>query len=372
MDIPRSLSTLEIKERPLAALRRYYPGFFGAAFLVLLRIAIGWHLMYEGLQKILSTPEGKHYLGRYFEPTKGPSFSSEGYQRNATGPFARQFRSLIPDVDSRDALNIDRLKDSWLAEQRRVANYYAFDTEQQEQAGKELTARETLAQVWFEDPENREKIKKYLDGLDELARIEAQPHKMTYEVERFYDKRKSLESDRRSLVAPIDGWTKVLRDSWVGLANETQKAEKAKDGLGEYKPDLTEVQKADFVTMIGLTVCGLCLMLGLFTPVAALGASGFLMLFYISMPPWPGLPEAPNAEGHYSIVNKNLIEFFACLSLAATPSGLWLGLDALLFGWIDRLRARRANARLASEIVAEINAAPGERVAVSIKPKQTR
>jgi hypothetical protein len=132
---------------------------------------------------------------------------------------------------------------------------------------------------------------------------------------------------------------------------------------------MTEVQRADYITMIGLTACGLCLILGLFTPVAALGASVFLMLFYISMPPWPGLPEAPNAEGHYIIVNKNLIEFFACLALAATPSGLWLGLDALLFGWLDRLMARRANARLAREIVAELNAAPAERVAVSIKPK---
>ena len=348
-------------------MRRYYPGFFGAAFLVLLRIAIGWHLMYEGLQKIMSTPEGKHYLGRYFEPTKGPSFTSEGYQRSATGPFARQFRGMIPDVDSRDALNFDKLKDSWLSEMHRVGNHFAFDSEQQDQAGKELTAREKLAQAWFEDPENREKIKKYFDGLDELARLEAQPRKMTFEVERFYEMRKSLEADRRALVAPGATWTKAVRDSWVSLATKAQK-----DKSGEYSPELSEVQRADYITMIGLTACGLCLMLGLFTPVAALGASAFLMLFYISMPPWPGLPEAPNAEGHYSIVNKNLIEFFACLALAATPSGLWLGIDALLFGWIDRLRARRANERLAREIVSDINTMPTERVAVSIKPKKTR
>ena len=42
------------------------------------------------------------------------------------------------------------------------------------------------------------------------------------------------------------------------------------------------------------------------------------------------------AEGHYLYVNKNLIEMLACLALASTPNGLWLGLDALLFGWIDR------------------------------------
>ena len=54
------------------------------------------------------------------------------------------------------------------------------------------------------------------------------------------------------------------------------------------------------------------------------------------MPPWPGLPEAPIAEGHYVYVNKNLIEMLACLVLASTPNGLWIGLDALLFGWIGR------------------------------------
>ena len=50
------------------------------------------------------------------------------------------------------------------------------------------------------------------------------------------------------------------------------------------------------------------------------------------MPPWPGLPVGKASEGHYLFVNKNLIELLACLALAATPNGLWLGLDALLFG----------------------------------------
>ena len=54
------------------------------------------------------------------------------------------------------------------------------------------------------------------------------------------------------------------------------------------------------------------------------------------MPPWPGLPASPMAEGHYLIVNKNLIEMLACLALVCIPTGLWIGLDALLFGWMRR------------------------------------
>ena len=38
---------------------RYYPGFLAAFFIVLLRIAIGWHFLYEGCEKVQATLEGK-------------------------------------------------------------------------------------------------------------------------------------------------------------------------------------------------------------------------------------------------------------------------------------------------------------------------
>jgi uncharacterized membrane protein YphA (DoxX/SURF4 family) len=327
---------------------------------VLLRIAIGWHLLSEGLHKIMSTPEGKTALGRYFKPTEGPTFSSEGYQRGATGPFRDNFRNLIPDVDSRDLLDLPRLKEEWAAELQRIANHYGFDDKQKEQAGKDLAAREAVAQAWFDDSENHDKIRKYLDNLDSLARLGARTDKMSFEVERYYEARKSLDTDRRALVAPILAWSKALHDSWIGLATESQAA------IGPYLDPPTEIQKADRITMYGLTICGLALMLGLFTPLAALGGAGFLMLFYISMPPWPGLPVPPNVEGHYVFVNKNLIEFLALLVLAATPSGLWLGIDALLFGWIGRIRYRR---ELRREAAAQVYT---ERPVVIIPQSKTR
>ncbi len=66
-------------------------------------------------------------------------------------------------------------------------------------------------------------------------------------------------------------------------------------------------------------------------------------MIYLSMPPWPGLPTNPRAEGHYFIVSKNLIELLACLVVATTPSGHWIGLDALFFG--ARRRRRLAPAQ---------------------------
>jgi len=90
------------------------------------------------------------------------------------------------------------------------------------------------------------------------------------------------------------------------------------------------------VTMCGLLILGLLLIVGLATPLAALGAAGLLMMFYFAMPPWPGLPANPMAEGTYLIMNKTLIEALALLAIAALPTGFWFGLDALAFGWIGR------------------------------------
>ena len=36
----------------------YYPGFLAASFIVLLRIAIGWHFLNEGWEKVDSTYGG--------------------------------------------------------------------------------------------------------------------------------------------------------------------------------------------------------------------------------------------------------------------------------------------------------------------------
>lgn len=374
-------------------MRRYYPGFFGAAFLVLLRIAIGWHLLSEGLYKLMSMPDARGEIvagaektreaeqkgnekskgwlfGKYFRPTDGPAFSSEAYNRNASGPFARSFRSLISDVDGREALDFPTLQKTWKAEMDRVAAHYGFDVAQKDQAAGALAKQEKDTEDWFKEPETRSKIKQYIDNLDALERLDAKPNKMSYEVERYHEARKSLEADRKALVAPIDSWTKALRDAWSSLATPEQR-----DRAGAYQPAPTEIQKADKITAYGLTICGLLLMLGLFTPIAALASSGFLMLFYLSMPPWPGLPVPPNVEGHYVFVNKNLIEFFACLVLASTPNGLWAGLDALLFGWIDRLRARRVLRREQAEFAQAVReaAAHPEAIVVAVpKTSKTR
>lgn len=92
-------------------------------------------------------------------------------------------------------------------------------------------------------------------------------------------------------------------------------------------PSLVHV--TDLIVPIGLLLVGLSLMLGLFTQIGCAGAVAFLTLFYLSQPPFAGLPQ-PGAEGAYLVVNKNLIELSAVLTVMAFRTGAIAGLDMLL------------------------------------------
>ena len=94
---------------------------------------------------------------------------------------------------------------------------------------------------------------------------------------------------------------------------------------------------ADLITMWGLTLVGLCLILGLFTRLASIGGIAFLALFYLCNPPFVGYFYSIPTEGSYLLVNKNLVELCALVVIFATGSGRFAGLDRIL----HRLFARR-------------------------------
>lgn len=93
--------------------------------------------------------------------------------------------------------------------------------------------------------------------------------------------------------------------------------------------------------MWGLIILGSLLLLGFLTRIAALGGAVMLTMFYLVWPPWPGVPDAPGPE-HSLIVDKNLIEVMALLSIAALPTGTWFGIDGMFSRLWRRWRVRRA------------------------------
>jgi uncharacterized membrane protein YphA (DoxX/SURF4 family) len=102
----------------------------------------------------------------------------------------------------------------------------------------------------------------------------------------------------------------------------------------------TLIDYLDWSTRWFLLVVGVLLMVGLFTRLSCFAAAGFLLLTVLTQPSLPWFPAAPNSEGNYLVVNKNVIEMVALLALMTTRNGQWFGLDAIV-SWAFGGRRRR-------------------------------
>src|SRR5205823_3046682 len=124
---------------------------------------------------------------------------------------------------------------------------------------------------------------------------------------------------------------KEMREAVHSVLNEEQAQKKRyKDVARLALTDRDLLGWTDFLVPLGLVVIGGCLLLGLCTRTACVLGAVLLLSFYVAMPPLPGSPDKPKAEGHYLIVNKNVVGLLALLTLATTASGRWFGLDRVI------------------------------------------
>lgn len=96
-------------------LRRY--SLAAVVFLVVLRIGIGWQLLYEGLWKIdtLNSPK---------------PWTSAGYLKNSVGPLRNQFRAMTGDPDDLGWLDYDTVSARWIDWAERFEKHYELDPKQ--------------------------------------------------------------------------------------------------------------------------------------------------------------------------------------------------------------------------------------------------
>ena len=99
----------------------------------------------------------------------------------------------------------------------------------------------------------------------------------------------------------------------------------------------------NLANIYGLMLIGLLLMLGLFTRFSAVAGVLLIMLYYVANPPFVGFIGEATGEGHYLIVNKNLIEMAVLSFLAFLSPSMMFGLDRLLS------HRKRANATASIE-----------------------
>jgi uncharacterized membrane protein YphA (DoxX/SURF4 family) len=101
---------------------------------------------------------------------------------------------------------------------------------------------------------------------------------------------------------------------------------------GSWKPwKWSQMQLINFAVTYGITAIGLCLMLGLFTRLAALGGAAFMCFVVMTQPAWPTIyPLDLPQLGHALLVNNDFIEMVAPLVIASSAVGRWGGLDHFL------------------------------------------
>ena len=346
--------------------------------LLALRLAIGWHFLFEGLHKIHS-----YHLG----PTDtSKPFTSEPYFKVAPTFFGKLMRSQFDDplaviaetttqpktmtaaefanlsgeeqaklCPPAVAKQIDDMEDeteaaikTWAEQDRKAAKTEAERQAAQKKAdsSKEtglayLTAAKAKYARWVYGVDDRDAKVKFLTGDAPLSAPERLEHiewlkkqlehvehrrdvrlgNGSYEVKRATELRTDLQTEEAGLAADAKAFVAELRTD----LNDGKPVKEDADA----KP-VSMGKRMDQVTMWFIAGVGACLMAGLFTRLSCVLAAGFLVMTYLTHPAVPWYPQPPNTEGNPLFVNKNVIEALALLALATFPTGRWLGLDALI------------------------------------------
>jgi uncharacterized membrane protein YphA (DoxX/SURF4 family) len=343
-------------------------------FLIALRLAIGWHFFIEGAEKLHTA-----------------SWSSEPYLREAIGPLASTYHRLAGDrlLDKLTAVNDKELpptlEHEWQAYYDAFFQHYGLSLEQQIRAegrfeaaklrtaewlskGKEdvviiapyppelkvpLTVKERLDKLAYlqdrvRDAESRlpsnnaELQKRYKDAKADLARWRGGLKKsLDAQTAKMKDALKSVLFDDYTFVCAALAPSIYLRQLPTAATMAVGQplfahvsAQSPQDAVPEPirlpRKYWQLLEYSDAGVTWGLIVLGGALMLGLFSRLASAAGALLVLSFYLAMPPLPGYPEVPRAEGHYLIINKTLIEALALGALAFIPTGRWAGVDGLL------------------------------------------
>jgi uncharacterized membrane protein YphA (DoxX/SURF4 family) len=345
--------------------------------LILLRIAIGWHLLFAGLAKFEADYKG-----------------SEGYLQNSGGPLAPTFHRMAGDrLADRLAADPDTgkpahdrfppaLATEWNDYFEAFAAHYNLTAEQRQTAKEKIDKIKDDAVIWMtKEPVTIKKtspygppaevtktvpewVKEYQATRQKVREQSAGDFSYAFSLPSLADntdprasERKEVADIRNELTKSLDGYKKEMKESLYPLVTEEQAA---KGPFNEaVKPawtHMTQLDWIDFAVRWGLTISGACLILGLFTRTNCVIGALLLLSFYLAVPPLPGLPEAFRAEG-YPYINKNIIEMLALLTLATTHSGRWAGLDAILY-FLNPFRRHAPQPRLAGPRRGETSTAP--------------
>jgi len=295
-------------------------------FMVLLRVAIGWHFAYEGVYKLLED-----------------DWRATAYLQQSYGPLRPYYLKFVDDNEGLGRLTHERAEQRLDARYAVLAEHYEMTEEQRKQVESFIEMKKVgnsnnpddrvYLDAIFADADFNKQLADYKKFLEEIHAREQSWFGPPYNNERLLFDYGKMAQAREALLARVQAPQKAMEEYVLKLLTPEQMTQ------GPPPNEKSQTAFSDFSNKWALTLVGVCLMLGLFTRLAALGGVGLLCMYYFAMPPWPGLPESPMAEGHYWIVNKNLIEAIALMMIATSGVGRWAGVDAYISALCRRRRS---------------------------------
>jgi uncharacterized membrane protein YphA (DoxX/SURF4 family) len=325
-------------------------------FLVLVRLAIGWLFLFEGVEKVKSIELGPTYNSKpftsagYLAQSSGPASSFFHWQAGGDADEKALERLTVRPADGDDTKPHERispaLKKDWEDYLQRFADHYQLSEQQRKDAEGKLEQSEANAVLWLTNDKDRqeldkdatfpgaaftpkktpaERIAEYRAKVEEYRQAQDQVN-YAFGEDVYRDKLRAMKGEaakmRRSILADLES---PMQKSLEDVLTPEQKQMPA---LGA-APAPPVLRWTDRAVSYGLVVIGAGLLLGLFTRLNCLGGALFLISLYLAMPALPWLPEGLRGKWHYPPVNENLIVALALLALATTRSGMWFGLDGL-------------------------------------------
>lgn len=316
-------------------------------FLVVLRLAIGWHFLVEGVWKIRTHLNGPTSTSA---PWTGEPFFREGY-----GPVADWYRQTLGISDDAVLKQFQPIPDSdtvaaeleWTKFLADLIRLYGLTDEQKQAAQKAFSDHREPMTGWIQSktkpltpkqvawgsvdvPQTvAQRLETYTNRVDELREIQ-RSEQPTFNKPVHAARVRALKVEAARILNELNGElearTAAMKKAVLEAANLT--AEQRKIGsLPDRKPSL--MKRLDQVTMWMQAILGGFLVLGLQTRFAAAILAAFLLQVVLVAPALPFASPPPGDPGHYLFVDLHVIEMLALMVLAAIPTGQWFGVDAL-------------------------------------------
>ncbi len=285
-------------------------GLIGVTMLVMLRVAVGWHFYTEGVDKRATG-----------------NWSSAPFFASAKGPFAEEFRGLVWDADGSLRLNQDTMLYQ-LAYHREIgAAHFGFDRQQQALAKQKYNqAVETYKWIIQSNASDLEEFQLGRQRVANLSRGDDTEKRTRDGVSSLGGQRDTIRAEWIAKAAPAFAQIESLLESFEADINSIATPQQM-DASGPCRlvklrshPVIDTSRIDQFVPYFDMTI-GICLLIGLLTPVAGLAAAGFLLSVFVS--------QFPPGTGPTSSMYQ-LVEAMACLVLAATGAGRFAGADYFL------------------------------------------